>query len=55
MLILISGFTCIHKWIFLIIIFNLLSFFCEKQVKVCSGLLSLAKTNLLDFNIKIST
>ena len=56
MLIVISGFTCIYKWIFLIIIFNLSSFFREKRGKECSALLSLAKkTNLLDFNIKIGT
>ena len=56
MLIVISGFTCIYKWIFLIIIFNLSSFVREKWGKECSVLLSLAKkTNLLDFNIKIGT
>ena len=39
LLIVISGFTCIYKCTFLIIIFNLSSFFCEKQGKVCSELI----------------
>ena len=43
MLIVISGFACIYKCIFLIIIFNLSSFLHEKRGKVCSALLSLAK------------
>ena len=43
MLIVISRFTCIYKCTFLIIIFNLSSFFREKRGKVCSAVLSLAK------------
>ena len=43
MLIVISGFACIYKCIFLIFIFNLSSFFREKPGKVCSALLSVAK------------
>ena len=42
LLIVISGFTCIYKCIFLIM-FNLSSFFREKRQKVCFALLSLAK------------
>ena len=54
MLIVISGLACLYKCIFLIIC-NLSSFSVRNR-KVCSALLSLAKkTNLLDFNIKIST
>ena len=55
MLIVISGFTCIYECIFLIIIFNLSSFFREKRGKICSALLSLARKTNLDFNIKIDT
>ena len=43
MLIVISGFACISKCMFLIIIFNFSPFFHEKQEKVCSALLSSAE------------
>ena len=43
MLIVIRVFTCIYKWIILITISNLSSFFREKRGKVCFALLSLVK------------
>ena len=43
MLIVISGFACVYKCIFFIIIFNFSSFFREKRGKVCSAPLSLAE------------
>ena len=43
MFIVVSGFTCIYKCIFLIIVLNLSSFFREKRGKVSSALLCLAK------------
>ena len=54
MLTVISGFTCIYKCIFLIIL-NLSSFSERNgESMFCAALLS-KKTNLLDSNIKIST
>ena len=43
MFIVISGFACAYKCIFLVIIFNFLSFFREKQERECSALFSLAE------------
>ena len=43
MFIVISGFACAYKCIFLVIIFNFLSFFREKQETECSALFSLAE------------